>query len=471
MKRINILHLTDLKLGFFNGYPGSMKEYELDEINDLVKEFIINPRDFLNTDNYDNAVDKYSLFMNVLTMIILEEYGEEKILLLIENLWKHDNFKDCFEEVIGKKYREFDDEWLYSLKKKYYPHLAKDDFSSKISETIIREGYNFKPAYYKNNGENHIVYVANKTGYSSIYRSPLIPLKILQKDNSQILIKGGKTSDFETFHLFSSKIDVNKNGILAFVSKSGENDALYLYDINEKIIKAKYYFKELVGISSPSWSPDSNKIVFSGLSFFGYNDLYIFDIKSEDLRKVTNDFYDDNDPSWSPDGNLIVFSSDRTTYGKQNSKNLFLLDISSGNILSLTYGKHKDLAPVFSPDGKYIAYTSDRNLKINIYITELNEKYEPILSYKATNFANGAFDPEWTPDGGLLFGVYEYQRFQIRYLEKIIDYKETAKIYQISGIRRGTKPWEFENLKIKFQIEKIVGILFDLSYTGLSVSS
>ena len=386
---------------------------------------------------------------------IADTYGEDKILLLMENIWKHNSFEECFIETIGLSYREFDSQWLYQLKKRYYPLLADNDFSRKISATIVREGYNFKPAYYERDGKPYTVFTANRTGYSSIYMTPLKQLRIGENDDSDILIKGEETSDFEGFHLFSSKIDVNSEGILAFGSKSGENDALYLYDIADRKVKAKYYFDNLVGILSPAWSPDGQKITFTGLSFGGFKDIYIFDTGTEELLKLTDDAYDDNDPSWSPDGNFIVFSSDRTELGKKWSYNLFLINVNDGNIAYLTYGNQKDAAPVFSPDGKHIAFTSDRDLSLNIYLLELDGTKNPKKEYKITSFANAAFDPEWTPEGGLLFGVYEFQRFQIRYLENVVQYKENAKTYQISGIRRGTIPWQFENLKAEFHIEKI----------------
>jgi Tol biopolymer transport system component len=386
---------------------------------------------------------------------IAEHYGEDKILLLLENLWKHHNFENCFNEVTGKNYREFDEEWLYYLKKNYYPQLADDDFSSKVSETIVREGYNFKPAFYQDKGEKKVVYIANKTGYTSIYMSPLNSLHPDQKNHTQMLIKGEKSTDFETFHLFNSKIDVNKDGILTFVSKSGENDALYLYDIQKRKISGKYYFADLVGILSPSWSPDAQKIVFSGLNFSGYKDLYILNPATEELIKLTNDFYDDNDPCWSPDGKYIIFSSNRTNTGNQRSSNIFIINVNSGDISYLTYGKHKDLTPVFSPDGKYIAYTSDRDLTINIYLTELNEKYDPVASYKLTNFANAAFDPEWTPDQGILFSVYENRKFQIRYLAEIQNLMKNSDPIQKTVMIKPTLPWTIENLKKDKQVESI----------------
>ena len=51
---------------------------------------------------------------------IAEVYGEDKILKLMEEIWKYGRFAEVFEDVIGKSYEEFDVEWIYYLKKRYF---------------------------------------------------------------------------------------------------------------------------------------------------------------------------------------------------------------------------------------------------------------------------------------------------------------------------------------------------------------
>jgi hypothetical protein len=189
----------------------------------------------------------YKIGQNILDYIE-EKYGDDKILLLMENIWKHEEFQLVFIEIMGKSYKEFDNEWLYYLKKQYYPQLKENDFSSKVASTVVTTGYNFKPAFYKQEDQKYVVFTGNRTGYSSIYMRPMKSIAPYKKDDAKILIKGEKSSDFEAFHLMSSKIDVNKNGKLIFGSKSGANDALYLFDIKQKRIIKKYYFKDLVAI-------------------------------------------------------------------------------------------------------------------------------------------------------------------------------------------------------------------------------
>src|SRR5262249_41002212 len=156
---------------------------------------------------------------------------------------------------------------------------------------------------------------------------------------------GERSDEFEAFHLFQSKLDISRSGILAFITKSGENDVLHLYDVNKHQLVNSYHFKDLVVLGSPSWSPDGKRIVFSSVDKSGTNDLYIWDTEKEILIRLTNDVYDDRDPSWSPTRDKIVFSSDRTSYGVRGKYNLFLYDLATNDISYLTYGEESYYTP------------------------------------------------------------------------------------------------------------------------------
>ena len=381
---------------------------------------------------------------------IADTYGEDKLLKLLEVLWKYNYFEQSFQDVLGVSYREFDKEYLYYLKKRFYPLLAREDFNDQVSETVVREGYNFKPAYFKMDGQEYIAFVGNRTGYSSIFMKPLKPLRLDEEDEVETLLQGETSSDFEAFHIFDSKIDVNQNGLLVFTSKSGETDALYIYDIRQHRIIAKHYFDKLVGIYSPSWSYDGQEIVFSGLNEAGFKDIYIFRPQAEELIQLTNDFYNDENPVFSPDKNFIAFSSDRTDYGSQGAQNIFLFNRNSGDIYYLTFGNQSDQSPVFSPDGRYLAYTSDKTGTYNIYIIKnplqtILEK-EPIRSFQMTRYVGTTFDPEWTDSGGLLFGTFENGRFQIRLDPDFLQKQEQAELTEVAQIPLLEKHWSFAKI-------------------------
>lgn len=437
---------------------------------------------------------------------IAEKYGEEKILLLLENIWKYGNFSQVFQEVIGKTYQEFDEEWLYYLQKKYYPQLKDNDFSRMIAHTLVKEGYNFHPAYYASSEGDRLVFVGNRTGYSNIYMTEALDNRPRRKEKLKTLVKGDRSSDFETFHIFSSKIDVSADGRLAFSSKSGENDALYIYDIPSEDIIRKYQWKDIVGISSPNFSPDGQRVVFSGLNFNGNKDLYILELKNDQLLQLTNDFYDDSAPCFSPDGKMIAFSSDRTTFGAEWCYNIFVYDLQTHLTYYVTAGRQQDFTPVWSPDGNFIAFTSDRDsLKsLNIWVADVSNfrqgeipgylaahdgnvdgKINPVFkpqswgqdSYltiplkQITRFANAAFDPEWMGNDALAFTVYENNSFEIRKLDKVQERIAGAAEIEINSSLMSNAHWKPPQLpgeKVLAKLEYKKNYQLDIAQTQVS---
>jgi len=394
---------------------------------------------------------------------IAENYGEDKILLLMTNIWKYSKFSDVFRDVVGMDYRRFDEEWIYSLKKRYYPLLKDHDLSKMVTQTVVRKGYNFKPAYYKDpEGNQKVVFVGNRTGYSNIYMADVKALGPERHAKITTLVKGERTSEFESFHLFSSKIDVDKEGNLTFVSKSGENDALYIFNIPERRIIKKYDWPKIVGISSPSFSPDGKTIAFAGLDFSGKQDLYMLNTENEQLLRLTNDFYEDMAPAFSPDGKKIVFSSDRTQYGRNWCYNLFIYNLDNDLIYYVTAGQHQDNTPVWSPDGNYITFTSDRDSSLNLWVADLSnipewtsESYQEVRLKEISHFANAAFDPEWMDNNRLLFSVYENNSFQIRMMDKVIDKVDSTTTIIANNMLYGHRQWHFNRLAGSKVISKL----------------
>ena len=359
-----------------------------------------------------------------------EKYGREKILLLMENIWKSDIFERVVEHTLGKKYDALSEEWIYWLRKKYYPSMADNDPPSAVTKEITPNGYNSKPAYSKRGDREELFYLANVNGYTNIY------VKNLKTGDVRTLIRGERTQEFESFHFFKSKLDVDSLGRLAFVAKSGSRDVLYVCDTETGRILHRYKYDDLVGIASPSWSSDGRSIAFSGLSISGNDDIYLLNVSSDPadgmLQQITNDFYDDRNPAWSPDGRYLVFSSDRTYYGSGGSYNLFLYDVGAKSTFHLTAGAYNDDSPSWSTDGRWIAFSSNRqgtptNIWAMPFVTDssdfmadavsldsrLYSKYAP---RQLTHLTSAVFDPVWTNSGDLFLSAFEDFSFKIRRL-------------------------------------------------------
>lgn len=397
---------------------------------------------------------------------IAETYGEEKILLLMENFWKESSFSNVMKLTIGKNYREFDEEWLYALKKQYYPLYANEDSPSRAARAIVVDGFNSKPAVFERDTLREVYFIGNKTGYSGIYRKALDPPRpegappvspdAYAREPAENIIEGEKTDEFEAFHLLRGRIDVSKAGLLAFVTKSGENDALHVYDVVRRELVESFRFKSLVSIGSASWAPDGTQIVFSSIDKAGNNDLYILNTATKALTKLTNDYFDDRDPAWSPDGTTIAFVSDRNPQGIKGKYNLFLYDLASGRIEYLTYGDDNYASPAWSKDGKRLAFTCDRGGAQNIWMMDMTQ---PLSSpsrtiKKVTHFITAAFDPAWTSTGDIVFTAFEKFSFQIRIVENAPFIADTSTTVAMIDLYRKDKTWESQSLAGSTEIKR-----------------
>jgi len=397
----------------------------------------------------------YKEGQNILQYII-DHYGEEKILLFLENFWKSNSFEDVFRLTVGKNYKEFDEEWTYGMKKKYYPILAEYDQPSGASKAIVTTGFNAKPVFFTKGKKRFIYFIGNQTGYTGVWRKNLNePLS-----EPELVIEGEKTDEFEAFHLFQSKMDISKDGVLAFVTKSGENDALHLYDTEQRTIIQTLRFTSIVVIGSPSWSPDGSMIVFSGIDKTGSSDLYIWDLGRQVLTRLTNDFYDDRDPAWSPAGDKIAFSSDRTSYGQSGKYNLFLYDTSSHRIGYLTSGDNSYSSPAWMADGRALVFTSDMDDARNVWMMTLNGKESPSPTIrKITHFTTGAFDPAPTDSAGLVFTAFENFSFQIRMVDDVMGRYDSSAVVAPAGAPPLSDAWKPSSLAAESEMKA-------LKYTG-----
>lgn len=374
---------------------------------------------------------------------IAEKYGEEKILLLMENFWKDDSFEDVFKMTIGVDYEEFDREWIYAMKKKYYPVITSADHPSIVSKVIVKKGFNTKPVYYKPDGDTaeYVYFIGNHTGYTSIYKVDLNK----EEDKPKLILKGETSDEFEAFHLFKSKLSISKNGILSFITKSGEKDVIHLLDLKTEKVIETLNFDELISIGSASWSNDGKKLVISAAGLNGYFDLFVWDIETHYLKKLTNDIYDDRDPVWSTTDEFIVFSSDRTSYGQYGYYNLFTYSMKDNLIYYLTYGEENYYSPEFSSDGKYLVFVSDIGGARNTWMINFQDS-SPKKMYRITNFTTAAFDPVFAGNYSLLFTSFENYNFTINQLDNVKSLFSNSNEVKDIKIPYTTQKWTTETM-------------------------
>ncbi len=172
-----------------------------------------------------------------------------------------------------------------------------------------------------------------------------------------------------------------------------------------------------------SWFPKSSSFIFTSNAGLGEYNLFIGSVEKEDptfsvLRtklklKQFNDYFmmteemkKDGQAKVSPNGDRIVFTSGRTGNG-----DLYLFNVMSGSLRRLTFSEDTDLFPRWSPDGKDIAYTTGGKHSHDIHVLRnagIDGEYDEVL-------ASWFFDdilPSYSPDGKYIafFTTYNTER-------------------------------------------------------------
>jgi dipeptidyl-peptidase 4 len=148
-------------------------------------------------------------------------------------------------------------------------------------------------------------------------------------------------------------------------SKGALAAALCLYDVasgRERILRQPGGETPDLDLSSYQWSPKGDSILFAG-----DNDLWIYDIRTRQTRRLTHDRAEEEHATFSP-------TADRIAFVKQND--LYALNLASGVVTRMTHdgsetvyngkldwvyeeelaNRAKSPAYEWSPDGKMIAY-------------------------------------------------------------------------------------------------------------------
>ena len=172
---------------------------------------------------------------------------------------------------------------------------------------------------------------------------------------------------------------------LVLTLSRGENPNIYIKDLDSGAMRR---LTDKYGVDgSPSFSPDGKYITFIS-NRSGNPQVYIMNLATQEARRITKFNWTDS-PQWSPNGDWIVFSGRQAP---NHPIDIFITDITGSQVRQLTADAGWNEDPTWSPDGRFIAFTTTRAGKRQIYIMDADGSAPHLIA----NIRGNSFTPNWS---------------------------------------------------------------------------
>jgi len=376
----------------------------------------------------DMTADPYIFpyrYGHALWAYIGEKWGDEVIGEILQSS-ASSGLEAAFKRALGRSLEDLSNDWRDAIQTTFLPQLGDHYRARRIAQPTLTQrrsnGRIFLAPALTPDGKQ-IAFFGDEGGF-------FVDLWLADAETGRTqrrLVRSTQNNNYESLRFINSAGAFSPDGrYFAIAAKRKDRDDLVILDVKNGGREERRIRVGLNGLQTPQWSPDGQRLVFSGFSN-GFTDLYIINRDGTGLQRLTNDKYADLHPSWSPDGKTIAFVTDRggeTDFDLLRFGNLriALLHLDSGAIELLgNMQTGKNINPVWAPDGRSLAFVSDRTGINNVFLYDMADGQ----IYQLTNMFTGVqgitpLSPvlTWAPQADrMAFVYYEDGQYSVYSLE------------------------------------------------------
>ena len=331
-----------------------------------------------------------------LTKFIVKEYGEDVLKDISYQLSNPFSFSidRAINKTIGISGYEIYENWKNELINIYDEQLKNIDKEERNYNIIANQGTTNIHPIWSYDG-NRIAYLSNKD--NDYFSQTDLYIYNLKDSTSKKIAGGVKTSPSwisDSLLIYSKISKPNENGSKFF--------DLYSYDISEK---KQNRLTNGLRLYSPYFDKESNKI-YAINTYDGTSNIFEGNIDYSSYKQITN--FDDGTQIFSITSNdsMIVFDA-VVNHGRK----LYSINKESKEVEEFIVNSWDNRDPVFSIDNKLI-YVDDKYGIFNLILKEGDN-----ITY-LSNVIGGAFMPDISINGKIVFSVYENGSYNIGILDE-----------------------------------------------------
>ena len=237
-----------------------------------------------------------------------------------------------------------------------------------------------------------------------------------------------------------STVSLNQ-GLLILSLDEGGNDHLFAYQPEASGAGQPFPLTRLTygpwDDITPAISPDGQSVAFAS-NRNGYWDVYLLNLASGGITRLTDSLSYESSPSWSPDDKWLAYEA----YIDNNLEIVIQSVTTPTDVIRLTNDPAADFSPVWSPHGRQILFVSNRSGEDEIWLADLDKGEEQRFQNISQAPNSKDTHPAWSPGGSTVVWSGEQDGMRNLFLQELSINAESSPIQPAPNRRNlGSGDW------------------------------